>query len=124
MAGDASLSTGSLSFSGQLVGTTSGTQAVTLTNVGTDDLSITSIVANGDFTQTNNCGTILSVSGSCVINVSFAPTAIWGRGGSIVITDNASSGTTQTVLLAGMGNSSATAKLSPGSLTFGSTAVG
>jgi hypothetical protein len=124
VAGDASLSAASLNFAGQAVGTTSAGQALTLTNSGNAALNVTSISVNGDFSENDNCTGSLAAGASCVINLFFTPTAVWGRGGSVVISDNAFSGTTQTVLLTGMGNSNAVAKLSPGSLSFSSTSVG
>jgi hypothetical protein len=39
--------------------------------------------------QTNNCGTSLAVSASCVINVSFTPAAAGDRTGQLTIVDNA-----------------------------------
>ena len=46
----------SLTFATQIVSTTSAPQLVTLTNTGAAVLDITSIVASGDFAQTNTCG--------------------------------------------------------------------
>jgi len=97
-----SLSPTSLSFGSQSVGTTSSTKRVTLYNTGSATLSIASIVATGDFSQTNNCGGSVSMGSSCRIRVSFKPTATGTRTGSIAITDNAS-GSPQTVSLTGTG---------------------
>ncbi len=49
------LSTRSLLFGNQLVGTTSASQAVTLTNVGLNALAITSIAFAGDFLDSTTC---------------------------------------------------------------------
>ena len=46
----------SLSFGGQMVGTTSSAQTVTLANPGPSSLTITAIAASGDFSETNSCG--------------------------------------------------------------------
>src|SRR2546429_3496465 len=46
-----SLSSTSLTFASQLVGTTSAAQTVTLNNTGNTALSVTSIVASGDYAQ-------------------------------------------------------------------------
>src|SRR5205823_566732 len=83
------LSPTSLSFGNQLLNTTSTAQAVTLTNTGSASLTITSIAASGDFSQTNNCPSSLGFSGSCTITVTFTPTVAGSRTGSISITDNA-----------------------------------
>jgi hypothetical protein len=120
----ASLSVGSLSFAGQLVGTTSAPQSATLTNTGNAPMSITSIAVNNDFSQTNNCGSSLAVGGSCVITVTFTPTVVWSRGGSVLITDNSYTGSTQVILLTGMGNSGANGTLSPATLSFGKVNIG
>lgn len=102
-----SLSPSSLTFASQAVNTTSAAQTVTLSNPGNGALSITSIAASGDFPETNNCGTGLPGStgtalAACSISVTFKPTAVGTRTGSVSITDNAS-GSPQTVSLSGTG---------------------
>ncbi len=119
----ATLSPLSLSFTGILVGTSSSPVAITVSNTGTADLTISSLMATGDFSQTNNCS-VVSAGTSCVINVTFSPTAVWSRGGSIVITDNAYNNPQQVAFLVGMGNSGAAASLSTKSLGFGSVKLG
>jgi FtsP/CotA-like multicopper oxidase with cupredoxin domain len=81
------LSTRSLLFGNQLVGTASAVQGVTLTNVGTSPLTIGSVTPAGDFTQANNCVGNLAAGRSCTINVRFRPTASGVRTGTITITD-------------------------------------
>jgi hypothetical protein len=66
----------------------------------------------------------VAVGASCTITVNFTPTAVWSRGGSIVITDNAYNNPGQVVFLVGMGNSGAAAAVSQNSLGFGSQNVG
>src|SRR5256884_401020 len=100
----ASLSPTSLTFASQTVGTTSAAQTVTLSNTGTATLAISTILASGDFAQTNNCGGSLAVGGNCAINVTFSPTASGTRTGSLRATDN-TSGSPQTVSLTGAGSS-------------------
>ena len=55
-----SLTSGSLTYANQNVGTTSTAQSVTLNNTGSAALTITSIAVTGtnpgDFAQTNTCG--------------------------------------------------------------------
>jgi len=124
-AGSVSLSPGSLTFAGQLVGSTSGTQAVTLTNNG-GTLSISSITItganSGDFAQTNTCGSSVNAGANCNINVTFKPTATGARGATLNINDNAA-GSPQTVGLSGTGTV-AGVQLAPTSLGFGNQAVG
>jgi hypothetical protein len=56
-----------------------------------DDLSFTSIVAAGDFAQTNTCpaqSAVLAPTLSCQISVTFTPTQKGTRHGTVTITDN------------------------------------
>jgi hypothetical protein len=112
-----SLSSTSLTFASQLVGTTSAAQTVTLNNTGNAALSVTSIVASGDYAQTNTCGTSVAAGANCTISVTFTPTATGTRTGAITITDNAA-GSAQSVNLTGAGAASSIS-LSPTSLSFG-----
>ncbi len=119
------VSTASLSFAGVLVGKSSTPQSVTVTNTGTASLTVSSITASGDFSQTNNCtAAAVAVGSFCTITVTFSPTAAWSRGGSIAIVDNAYNNPQQAVQLVGMGNSGATASVSPTSLSFGKQTLG
>jgi hypothetical protein len=119
-----SLSATSLTFSTQLVGTFSGSKPVTLTNIGSATLTITSITISGanpaDFSETNTCGSSVAAGASCTINVRFKPTAKGSRTASISIVDNAS-GSPQTISLTGTGT---VVKLASPSLNFGSVNVG
>jgi hypothetical protein len=111
---DASLSSSSLTFAAQLLNTTSSAQAVTLTNYGTAALDITSIIASGDFGETNSCSHPVAPEGSCTIRVTFTPKAIGALTGGLSITDNAPS-SPQTISLEGV---STEVKLNPSSLAF------
>src|SRR5579872_1190428 len=97
-----SLSASSLTFGTIRVGRLSGTKSVTLTNTGNATLNIASIVASGDFRQTNTCGTSVTAGNNCGITVTFAPRARGTRTGAITITDNAS-GSPQKISLTGTG---------------------
>jgi len=95
----------SLSFGGQLRTTTSAAKTVTLTNTGTSALTINSVAASGDFAQTNTCPVspaTLAAAGTCTISVTFAPTAVGARTGTLTVTDNAG-GSPHTVPLTGTG---------------------
>ena len=117
---NATLSRKNLTFPLQLVGTTSPAQPVKLSNFGTETLNITSIVASGDFSEKNGCGSNLPPLGTCTIDVTFAPTLRGHRTGTVTITDNASD-SPQTVSLTGTGT---VVKLDPISLDFGTVDVG
>jgi len=114
------LSPTSLTFATQLVGTTSPAQNVTLTNTGSASLTITSIATTGDFAQTNNCASTIAVNASCTISVTFTPTTINTRTGTVLVTDNAPA-SPQTVTLTGTGTY---VSWTPASLTFGAQTVG
>jgi len=126
----ASLSPTSLAFGNQTVGT-SAAKSITLTNTGTGSLSISGYAITGtnssDFTKTTNCLASLGAGASCIISVTFKPTATGTRTASVAVTDNAS-GSPQRVGLSGSGVSSSTTgpvvSLSPTSLAFGNQAVG
>jgi Abnormal spindle-like microcephaly-assoc'd, ASPM-SPD-2-Hydin/Fibronectin type III domain len=100
------LSNTSINFGSVMTGASSSPQPVTLSNVGSAPLTISSITIFGadtsDFAQTNNCGSTLAPNGSCTINVTFAPATTGQRGSSVAITDNAP-GSPQTVSLLGTG---------------------
>jgi hypothetical protein len=102
------LSGSSLSFTSQLITTTSSAQTVTLTNTGSAPLTISSIAISGtnggDFAQTNTCpaNTTLAVNANCVISVTFTPTATGNRTASVTIADNATA-SPHGVSLAGTG---------------------
>jgi Cep192 domain 4/Beta-propeller repeat len=100
------LSPTSLTFTSQALGTTSQDQTINLSNTGSVALDITGITITGadsaDFSQTNNCGTSVAANSSCLITVTFDPTATGSRTASVSIADNAS-GSPQTVSLTGTG---------------------
>jgi hypothetical protein len=114
----------SLTFGSQNMGTTSGSQPVTLSNTGTAALTITNIAASANFGQTNYCGGSVPASGSCTINVTFSPTATGALTGALTITDNSNgvTGSTQTVSLSGTGTAPSVS-LSARGLSFGSQAL-
>ena len=78
-----------LNFSGQIVGTTSPSQVVTLNNTGDGPLTISNVAVTGDFSETNNCGASVAPAASCTFNITFSPTTAGNRAGSLTITDNA-----------------------------------
>lgn len=111
------LSTGNLTFNGQLVGSTSASQPVMITDNGTGPLAISNASASGDFAVTNSCPAMVTVGNNCSLNVTFTPTATGTRMGSVSITDNAP-GSPQMIALTGTG-----ANLSLGAASGGSTSM-
>jgi hypothetical protein len=98
----ATVSPASLVFSAQLVGSSSTGQQVKLSNTGNAALTISTVTAAGDFSQTNTCGTNLGSGSSCSITISFRPAAGGTRTGTITISDNSST-SSQIVSLSGAG---------------------
>ncbi|MBI3475232.1 MAG: choice-of-anchor D domain-containing protein [Acidobacteria bacterium] len=120
--GGVSLSTTSLLFGNQLIGTNSATQTITLSNVGTLNIAISSIVNtnNVDFSFTTTCGLNLRVGRSCNIVVRFHPTTLGVRSGTITITDSDPS--LQVVSLTGTGVAPVN-QVSPNSIAFGNVPI-
>ncbi|MCI0722902.1 MAG: choice-of-anchor D domain-containing protein [Acidobacteria bacterium] len=97
------LAPASLSFSGQLVGTTSAEQSITLTADGEGTLVISSIgTTTAEFNVAHDCGGSLAGSASCTLRVTFRPTATGTRTATLVIADNAAD-SPQMVALSGLG---------------------
>lgn len=84
------------------------TLPVTLSNVGTMAMSITTpgIVITGtasaDYSQTNTCGTSVPAGQSCTITVTFKPSKTGARSATLNINDNGGP-SPQTVPLSGKG---------------------
>jgi hypothetical protein len=82
---------------------------VVLTNTGNGPLTINSIAASGDFAATSTGATACPIGpaaapagGTCTINVTFAPTVVGARAGTLTVTDNAG-GSPHTIPLTGTG---------------------
>jgi len=77
-------------------------KSITLTNVGSGTLDITSIAITGSstFSQTNTCGSSVGAGGSCIITVTFTPTGSGTVTGDVSISDDGG-GSPQQVSLSG-----------------------
>ncbi|HXZ14053.1 MAG TPA: choice-of-anchor D domain-containing protein [Candidatus Sulfotelmatobacter sp.] len=122
-----------LSFGNQAVGTSSGGQAVSISNNGSAALSILSIGLSGTDagsfgvapSGTSPCqlgGGSIAIGASCTVTVNFSPLASGARAASLNINDNAS-GSPQTVALSGTGIAPAV-QLAPSNVDFGTQTVG
>ena len=112
----------SLGFGKTVLGTPK-TMNVKLTNTGTAPLTISSFAITGDYSQTNNCPispATLGVGLFCTIHVTFNPTAINTRTGTLTITDDAPN-SPQTVPLTGVGT---IVTFLPTNINFGTVPVG
>ncbi len=100
----AGISPASITFAPILVGTTANVQTVILSNTGVSVLTVTGIIASPEFAETNNCGNSVPAGGSCMINVSFTPSAGGAQTGTLTIDDNSNlTASSQTVALSGTG---------------------
>jgi hypothetical protein len=115
-----SVSPTGLTFGNQTRGTTSNSQAVTVTNNSNDVLSIASIsIGSTQFSQTNNCSSSVLANSSCTINVVFKPTTTGTLTGTLSVkTTNAGN---YSVTLSGSG---VVPTVSPTTLTFGNQTHG
>jgi len=114
-----------LVFQSLNVGATSLPQTVTLTT-GDSAVTINSIgiggVNPGDFVQTTTCGGSVLSGAQCTFKVTFSPTAVGLRRGTLVIADTENGiPVTHVVALTG---STSTVQLSASSLNFGSQSIG
>jgi hypothetical protein len=100
-----SLSATTLTFASTLVGSSTAAQTVTVTNSGTDVLTISKVGISGagasSFAETNTCTSVIAGK-TCTISVIFTPAAAGALTASLSITDNAT-GSPQSVALSGTG---------------------
>jgi uncharacterized repeat protein (TIGR01451 family) len=127
-------SASSLSFGSKFVGSTSSAQTVTITNTaasGAEPLALGQLTTGGanpgDFTLSNDtCSNASVAAGStCTVDISFSPTAIGSRNGSLTIPSNAAS-SPDTVSLSGSGSALADVSLNlsgPSSVKRGAQAT-
>lgn len=114
-----------LDLGSQVVGKSTKTVSANIANVSGVKVTITSIVASGDFSQTNNCVSPInpSLGQACRVDVTFTPTAAGTRTGAITITDSAA-GSPHIISLTGEGASSSSLSFVPASLSFGNVTLG
>ena len=109
-----SITPATLHFPPTPVGQASASQQVTLTNNGTQLLTISNVVIQGsmsqdysDYTQTNTCGSGIAGGASCTFNVKLVPTAPGLRNGQLVIFDSESTTSPHSIILTGSGTANA-----------------
>lgn len=111
--GEVVLSANTLNFPAQQVLTTSASMPVTITNSGVVSMDMVSVLASGDFAQTNDCPTSLAGGASCTSWVTFSPSASGQRTGHLTFSDTGA-GDLQTVSLMGSATTpSSTVTVSP-----------
>jgi hypothetical protein len=95
------LSTTSLSFGNQAVGSKSAPQTVTVTGNPNSATAINSITVTGTYLENDTCVGILNPGSTCLINVRFSPTTTGPAPGTLTI--NLPSSSAATVRLSGNG---------------------
>ena len=111
---------------GANLGTSAGSQAVTVTNTGDGALTVRAIAisgaASGDYHQSSDCLRTLQPGASCTVTVAFTPHGYGVRAASLTLYDDGPGGS-QSVALHGTGTA-ARPLLSSGFLNFGGDTVG
>jgi len=119
--GTVAVSPTTLAFGSQVLNTASAGQAITVTNSGSVNVTVSSVAASGDYSETDTCtGATLTAGQTCTITVAFKPVVPGSISGTITINDNAT-GTPQIVTLSGSGLVDVSLSAN---LTFPTTAVG
>jgi hypothetical protein len=126
----ATLSTTTMTFASDPIGTAEGPQSITLKNTGNGPLQVTSVAVSGtnpsDFLEFDTCTPTVAAAGSCEIALYFIPTASGTRTATVVVTDNAGnvSGAKQTLTVTGTATGTPQATLSLTTMAFGTVKVG
>lgn len=120
---DVDLSRKEIDFGGQLVGTTSNAEDVTLTNTGTVPLTINAITPSANFGVTDDCPVppnTLAADASCNLGITFTPNQTGNFSGTVTVDDDAND-SPQTISLTGQGiaNDGPVASLSTNAIDFG-----
>ena len=98
------ISPASLTFASVNVGTPTAPSIVTLTNHLATSLNISTIIATGDFAvASNTCGSSVGAGLKCTVGVTFTPTVVGTRSGTLTISYGAF-GSPSVVNLKGTGN--------------------
>jgi hypothetical protein len=115
-----SISPASLKYPAQVANSTSPPQTVTLNNVGSTTLTVSSVAASGGYSVANHC-TSVQAGSTCTIDVSFISGLIGSTAGVLTIVDSDPS-SPQVVNLSGIAVLPLT--MSPSSVNFGKVAIG
>ena len=118
----ATLAPASLTFASTSVGSTSPTQAITVSNSGSVSLTISSLSLTGtnpgDYTEVDNCsGQTISAGSTCAVQVAFAPSQQGTRTATLNVFANVSGGQLQAALT-GTAVAPAAVTLQPSALGF------
>ena len=123
------LSATTLDFGSQTVGMSSAIKSVSISNTGTANLVLSTIMTTGtnaaDFAASKCSGSTLTPGTSCAVDVTFTPAALNARTATLSIVSNAG-GSPHGVALSGNGVAAPAPAitLSPATLAFGNQTVG
>jgi phospholipase C len=92
----------SLNFGNQQVGTSSQPAPISVKNVAHIAVTVGEVSTTGDYSQTSTCPGTLPSGGTCTINVTFSPTKLGARPGSVIV-DDSDNTAPQTIGLTGNG---------------------
>jgi hypothetical protein len=116
------LSQGSLAFGNEVLHTTSAGKTVTITNVSSASVPISSLVSSGDFAiSSKTCGSSLASTGTCTVTVTYTPSVVGAVSGAVTIRYGGF-GSPDQLLLSGTGL--VPLAVSPASLSFGTVTAG
>lgn len=84
------LNPSSLAFGSVTQGTSSATQSITITNLGTATCTSLSVAnpSNPDFGQTNTCGSSLAINATCSATVTFTPSIVGSELSALAVSSN------------------------------------
>ena len=113
-----------LVFAATLVGATSNSLAVAVSNTGPIAAGQLAVTVSGPFTMTQNtCGAALAAGANCTVEVAFAPTSTGVANGTLAVSSPAIANAAN-VLLSGTGTVAAGLQVNPTSINFTTTGVG
>jgi phospholipase C len=104
----------------QPIGTTAA-RTISLTNVGSTALTVSSVSATNDFSAKSTCIKTLAAGSRCWITVTYAPTQAGPRYGILTIVGNDPA---SPVSIRAIGKNGTAVSINPGNLTFGSQRIG
>lgn len=121
-----SLSDTLVNFGGTILGTTADSRTVTLSNTGSDPLTLQSIsVSPAVFSVADDCPTTLAAAASCTLTLDFAPTTAGNYAGTVTIESSAPSSPDRLdVSGAGVTNGGVLQWRGASALSFAATTVG
>lgn len=114
-----------IQFNTVTVGASSGSQPVTITNVGGAAYKDLHLAISGDYKfAPGTCTSVLVVGAKCAARITFAPAATGSREGVFTISSLSHKATPATAILEGTGIGAATIQTSSNALDFGSVPQG